>query len=543
VTGLHEKIAGDFRGAMMLLAAAAAVVLLVVCTNLSNLLLARGYTRRREMAIRSALGAGPLRLVRQWTVESLILAFFGGLVGVLLAREITRAVAGTSAISIPMLSRVSIDGMTLLSALILTIGVGLLLGILPALQFTQATQHAVIQDSSRGSTEGRRGSAVREGLVVGEVALACVLLVSGGLLLRSFLSVLDVELGFRPQGVAAWEFQTSRYYSDLIERTAFFDDLIGRVEALPGVDAAGLTDTPPLGRNRAWSIGALGAEYQPGERPVAFPRIVDRRYLSVMGIPIVAGRNFTVHDDDASAPVVILNQTAAERLFPGQDPLGQYVVLYDGEWEVVGVVGDVRHQSLEQSSGLEMYLPIAQAGGFQTLTMVVRSPLPLATLAPSVRAAMREVDPTIPSGDFWTLESVVDRSISPRRFVLILVGAFAGAGLALAALGIYAVLSFLVSQRIPEIGIRMALGESAAHVLRRVVGRTMVLAVTGVAIGAALAVVVSRLMRSLLFGIGPSDVTTFAAVVLVLLAASAAAGFLPAWRASRTDPIEALRTG
>ncbi|UCC84040.1 MAG: ABC transporter permease, partial [Gemmatimonadota bacterium] len=445
-------------------------------------------------------------------------------------------------ISIPMLSRVSIDGMTLLSALILTIGVGLLLGILPALQFTQATQHAVIQDSSRGSTEGRGSTVVREGLVVGEVALACVLLVSGGLLLRSFLSVLDVELGFRPENVAAWEFETRRHSSNLIERTAFFDELIRRVEATPGVDAAGLTDTPPLGRNRAWSIGALGAEYRSGEQPVAFPRIVDRRYLSVMRIPIVTGRGFTAHDDDESSRVIILNQTAAETLFPGQDPLGQYVVLYEGEWEVIGIVGDVRHQSLEQSSGLEMYLPIAQAGGFQTLTMVVRSPLPLATLAPSVRAAMREVDPTIPSGDFWTLESVVDRSISPRRFVLILVGAFAGTGLALAALGIYAGLSFWVSQRIPEIGIRMALGESAAHVMRRVVGRTMVLAVTGVAIGAAASIVVSRLMRSLLYGIGPSDVPTFAAVVLVLLSASASAGFLPAWRASRTDPIEALRT-
>jgi putative ABC transport system permease protein len=542
VTGLHEKIAGEFRGAMMLLAAAAAVVLLVVYTNLSNLLLGRGHARRREMAIRSALGAGPLRLVRQWTVESLILAFVGGLVGVLLAGQVTRAVAGTSAISMPMLSRVSVDGTTLLFALVVTLGVGLLLGIVPALQYTHATQRTVIDDSSRGSTEGRRGTAVREGLVVGEVALACVLLVSGGLLLRSFLSVLDVELGFRPEGVAAWEFVTRRYYSDRSQRTAFFDDLIGRVEAIPGVDAAGLTDTPPLGRNRAWSVGALGAEYRSEERATAFPRIVDWRYLSVMGIPITAGRGFTAHDDDESGRVVVLNETAAETLFPGQDPLGQYVVLYNGEWEVIGIVGDVRHQSLEQSSGLEMYLPIAQMGGFQTLTMVVRSRLPLATLAPSVRAALREVDPTIPSGDYWTLESVVDRSISPRRFVLVLVGAFAGTGLALAALGIYAVLSFLVGQRIPEIGIRMALGESAAEVLRRVLGRTLVLAVTGVAIGAAAAIVVSRLMRSLLYGIGPNDVPTFAAVVLVLLAASAAAGFLPAWRASRTDPIEALRT-
>lgn len=543
VTGLHDQIAGEFRGAMVLLAAAAGVVMLIVCTNLSNLLLARGHARRKEMAVRSALGAGPLRLVRLWTVESLILAFVGGLVGVLLASEITRVVAGTSAISIPMLSSVSIDGMTLLFTIIVTIGVGLLIGIVPALQFTHPTDLAVINESSRGSTEGRRSTVVREGLVVGEVALACVLLVSGGLLLRSFLSVLDVDLGFRPEGAAAWEVETTRDFPNNIERAAFYDELIGRVEATPGVDAAGLTDTPPLGRNRSWGVSALGAEYQAGEEPSAFPRIVDWRYLSVMGIPISAGRGFTVDDDDESARVVILNETAAETLFPGQDPLGQTVVIYDGGYEVIGIVGNVRHQSLEESSGLEVYFPMAQIDNYGSLTMVVRSPLPLATLAMSVRAALREADPMMPSGDFWTLESVVDRSISPRRFILILVGAFAGTALALAALGIYAVLSFLVSQRIPEIGIRMALGESAAHVLRRVVGRTMVLAVTGVAIGAAAAIVVSRLMRSLLYGIGSSDVPTFAAVVMVLLSASAAAGFLPAWRASRTDPIQALRTG
>jgi putative ABC transport system permease protein len=542
VTGLHERIAGEFRSAMLLLAAAAAVVMLVVCTNLSNLLLARGHTRRREMAIRSALGAGPLRLVRLWTVESLILAFCGGLVGVLLAGEVTRAVAGTSAISIPMLSSVSVDGTTLLFTLILTIGVGLLIGIVPALRFTHTEEITVIKDSSRGSTESRRGTAVREGLVVGEVALACVLLVSGGLLLRSFLSVLDVELGFRPESVVAWEVETTRDFPSGVERAAFYDELIRRVEATPGVEAAGLTDTPPLGRNRSWGVSALGVEYRSEEEPSAFPRIVDRRYLSVMGIPITAGRGFTIHDDDESARVVILNQTAAETLFPGQDPLGQTLVTWNGGWEVIGIVGDVRHQSLEESSGLEVYFPMTQMYDYNSLTIVVRSPLPLATLAVSVRAALQEADPMMPTGDFRTLESVVDRSISPRRFILDLVGAFAGTGLALAALGIYAVLSFLVGQRIPEIGIRMALGESAAEVLRRVLGRTLVLAVTGVAIGAAAAIVVSRLMRSLLYGIGPNDVPTFAAVVLVLLAASAAAGFLPAWRASRTDPIEALRT-
>lgn len=543
VTGLRERIAGRFRGAMLLLSAAAGLVLLVVCTNLANLLLARGHSRRKEMAIRSALGAGRLELVRQWTVEALILAFSGGLVGVLIAGQTGRLVSGTNAISIPLLSNVSVDGMTLLFTLVATLGVGLLIGIVPALQFTHATELTVINDASRGSTEGRRSTAVREGLVIGEVALACVLLVSGGLLLRSFLSVLDVELGYEPDGVAAWEIQATRDFADNSERAAYYNDLIARVEALPGVEAAGLTDTPPLGRNRSWAVSALGAEDRVGDQVEAFPRIVGWRYLSVMGIPLSAGRHFTIHDDDESAQVVILNENAAEALFPGQDPLGRIMVTWNGEWEVIGIVGNVRHQSLEQSSGSEVYFPMAQSDNYSTLTMVVRSPLPLETLAGTVRASLQEVDPMMPSGDFWTLTSVVDRAVSPRRFVLVLVAAFAAVALSLAALGIYAVLSFLVGQRIPEIGIRMALGESAEEVLRRVVGRTLVLAGTGVAIGATAALVVSRLMRSLLYGIDSSDIPTFAAVALVLLLASAAAGFLPAWRASRTDPIQALRTG
>ena len=543
VTGLRDQIAGRFRGAMVLLSAAAGVVLLVVCTNLANLLLARGHSRRKEMAIRSALGARRLDLVRQWTVEALILAFSGGLVGVLIASQTARLVSSTNAISIPMLSNVSVDGMTLLFTLVATVGVGLLIGIVPALQFTHATELTLINDASRGSTEGRRSTTVREGLVVGEVALACVLLVSGGLLLRSFLSVLDVELGYQADGVAAWEIQATREFPNNTERVTFYDELVGRVEALPGVEAAGLTDTPPLGRNRSWAVSALGAEDRIGDGVEAFPRIVDWRYLSVMGILLSAGRHFTVHDDDQSAQVVILNENAAETLFPGQDPLGRTMVTWNGEWKVIGIVGNVRHQSLEQSSGSEVYFPMAQSDNYSSLTLVVRSPLPLATLAGSVRASLQETDPMMPSGDFRTLRSVVDQSVSPRRFILVLVATFAGVALTLAALGIYAVLSFLVSQRIPEIGIRMALGESAGHVLRRVVGRTLALAGTGVAIGAAAAFVLSRLMRSLLYGIGSSDVPTFAAVALILLLASAAAGFLPAWRASRTDPIEALRTG
>ncbi|UCG86588.1 MAG: FtsX-like permease family protein, partial [Gemmatimonadota bacterium] len=524
-------------------AAAAGVVMLVACANLSNLLLARGQTRRKEMAIRSTLGADRFRLIRQLTVESLVLAGCGGLLGVAFAYGVTQAVANTTAVSIPMLSSVSIDGLTLLFTLGVTILAGLLMGIVPALQFSQAREAEVINDSSRGSTEGKRSAALREGLVVGEVGLACVLLVAGGLLLRSFLSVLDVDLGFQPAGAVAWEVETNRSFDSLSERTAFYYEMLDRVEALPGVDAAGFTDTPPLGRNRSWGIRALGVEYAEGEAPSAFPRIVDWRYLQVMDIPLVAGRHFSVDDHSESPQVVVLNETAVETLFPGQDPIGQSIVTAGGEWEVIGVVGNVRHQSLEESSGLEMYLPMTQMGYYGSLVMVVRSPLTVGTLAGSVRSALQDADPMMPTGDFWTMESVVDRSVSPRRFTLILVAAFAGTALLLAALGIYAVLSFSVSQRIPEIGIRMALGESPATMLRRVVGRTMVLAGTGVAIGAAGSLAVSRVMQSLLYGIGSTDVPSFAAMALILLGVSAVAGFLPARRAATTDPIEALRVG
>jgi putative ABC transport system permease protein len=544
VIGLRDQIAGNFRTAMLLLIAAAGAVMLVACANLSNLLLARGRKRSKEMAVRSALGADRRRLLRQLSVESLILALCGGLVGVFLAYAVTRLVANSSAIRIPLLGAVSLDFGALLFTLVVTLGAGLLVGIAPVLQLSSGKEASSINDASRGSTEGKRGAAVREVLVVAEVALACVLLVGGGLLLRSFMSVLDVELGFQPHGAAAWRVDTDREFENRESAVAFYDRLIANVEAVPGVDGAGLTDTPPLGRNRGWLIRAKGVVYESGKVPGAFPRMVDHRYLKVIGIPLVAGRHFTEHDDAKSGKVVIINETAAKTLFPGQDPLGRMVLISGPEvdWQVIGVAKDVRHQSLEQGSGLEMYLPIAQSPDYLGLSMVVRSRVPIATITGAIREAVRAVDPTMPTGDYQTLDSVVERAVSPRRFILMVLGTFAGTALLLAALGIYAVLSYTVSQRIPEIGIRMALGESAARVQQRVVGRTLLLAGIGVAIGATLSFALSRLIQTLLYGVEPTDATTFAGMATVLLLVSALAGYLPARRASRTDPLAALRS-
>jgi predicted permease len=541
VSGLHEHVAGKFRTAMLLLAGAAGMVLLVACANLSNLLLARGRRRNREMAERGALGATRRRLLRQLTIESLVLALAGGLAGDAIATVVTGLVANTTAVSIPMLSTVSVDGAALAFTLVVTVVAGLLLGVVPALQATRAKSASALNDASRGTTEGRRGAAVREVLVVSEVALACMLLVGMGLLLRSFTRVLDVNLGFQPEHAMMWQIDAARPFDDQQQRVTFYENLVREIDELPGVEAAGLTDTPPLGRNRGWGIRAKGVAYDEGEYPGVFPRLVDSRYIQAMGIPLLAGRHLTPDDDVDASRVLLLNESAARGLFPGSDAVGEIALLGDDEWQVVGVVADVRHQSLEQESGYEMYLPYGQNTDFGTMSLIVRSRLPQTALVQRVRSTLQEIEPAMPTGDFQRVQAIVDRAVSPRRFILMLIGAFAGTALLLAALGIYAVLSYSVSQRIPEIGIRMALGESAGAVRRRVVVRTLVLATIGIAIGASLAFALARLMRTLLYGIGATDPLTFVGGAGVLMLVAFVAGYLPARRASRTDPVGALR--
>jgi predicted permease len=427
-----------------------------------------------------------------------------------------------------------------------TVGVtlltGLAVGIVPALQVSRGHESATLRDDGRGATGGRRRAATREALVVAEVAVACVLLVGGGLLLRSFVSVLRVDLGFRPEGAVAWQLRAGREFADDAARVAFYRETAARVAAVPGVEGVGLTDTPPLGRNRSWSVRAAGVVYERDETPVAFPRLVDGRYLRVMGIPLLAGRHITDDDRAGSRRVVVVNRGAANAIFRDPDPIGRALLLGDDRWEVVGVVGNVRHQSLEEGAGSEVYFPLDQMPDFGTLVMVVRSPLPVASLAAGVGAALQAADPAMPRDDYQPMTAVVERALSPRRFILVVLGAFAGAALLLAALGIYAVLSYSVGQQAREIGIRMALGETAGGVRRRVVARTLALAGVGVAVGAALSLAGTRLIRSLLYGVGSADAPTFLGAAAVLLLVSALAGYVPARRASGTDPNAALRS-
>jgi predicted permease len=366
-----------------------------------------------------------------------------------------------------------------------------------------------------------------------------MLLVGAGLLLRSFLTLLDVDMGFRPEQAVAWRVDVGDNYPD---RLGFYQRLVRRFQEVPGVESVGLTDTLPLGRNRTWGIQAKGEVYERGETPIVFPRMVDSGYTKTMGIPLIAGREFNEHDTAQTEKVMIINERAAQRLWPGKDPIGQVVLCCGGEWRVIGVVANVRHSSLEEESGLEMYLPVTQVDDWGAVDVVIRTKLPLESLAPSIRAALREADPALPTGDFQTLGQIVDRAVSPRRFIVLLLGAFAVTALLLASLGIYGVVSYSVNQRTQEIGIRMALGASAASVRRGVITQTLGLAFTGVVIGVIGSFALARLMASLLYGVTPADPPTFAAMIVLLAFIAVLAGYLPARRASRIEPMSVLRS-
>jgi predicted permease len=543
VTGLQAQIAGPYRTGMVLLGAAAGTVMLIVCVNLSILLMAKGSRRAKEMAVRTALGATRTRLIQQLIAESLVLTVLGAVVGLVIAFAVTGVVSEANSMSIPLLASAAVDAGALLFTLALTIAAGLLMGIVPALQATHRNTARAINESTRGSSAGRGGTRLREGLVVAEVAMACVLLVVGGLFIRSFQNVLQVDLGFDPTEAIGWTLSTTRTFESTGAANAFYEQIIDRVEAVPGVEEAGLIDELPLGRNRTWgAIQAVGEVYEDDELQSAFPHIVDERYLETMRIPLLAGRHFNASDAQDTELVVILNESAARGVFRGADPIGRRVQIIGREWTVIGIAHDVRHQSLEQGSGWQMYIAYTQLPDSRTYDMVVRSALPVDALASSIAAALRSVDPAMPTDDFETLTSIVDRSVSARRFILLLLTAFGGTALLLAALGIYGVLSYSVTERIPEIGIRMALGESVAQVQRRVVGKTLALAGLGVVIGAGASLVGTRSIASLLYGIDPTDPVTFGAMAVILLSVGALAGYLPAYRASRTDPTTAFRS-
>jgi predicted permease len=542
MTSLQEKVSGRFRSAFIVLFCAVACVLLVACSNLSNLLLARSVSRRKEVAVRIALGAARTRLIRQMLTESLQLSASGAALGLVLAVFATRMLAASHAISIPMLQAVHVDAQALAFTIAAAVLTGLLFGVAPALLAARWDVHESLKDSSRGSSEGAHGAWIRGLLVVSEVALACVLLVGAGLLIRSFLRLLEVDPGFSPQQAAAWRIEMSPRYQSLAQRISFFQEVVRKVEAIPGVESVGLTDALPLGRNRSWGVAAKGVVYTDDNFPVAFPRLIGAGYIRTMKIPLRAGREFTSADTAESQKAMIINEKMARLLWPDQNPLGQIALLGPGdEWQIVGVAGNVRHSTLEQEAGMEMYLPMTQNRDWGSMDLVIRATLPMASLVPSVRAGLQSVDPDLPTGDFQTLDQLVDQSISPRQFVTFLLGGFSILALILASLGIYGVVSYSINQRINEIGIRIALGARPAAVLRLAVGRGIRLTLIGLAVGLGAAVTLTRVTSSLLYGVTAADPVTFGAIAILLGGVALVACYIPARRATRFDPIVALR--
>jgi predicted permease len=521
------------------------VVMLIVCANLSNLQLARSGTRQKEMAMRTALGAGRSRLLRQMLTESVALSCCGAVLGLALAVAGTRELAHLQAFNLPLLESVRIDGSALLFTLLAAVASGVLFGLLPALRVTTLSLREGLQDASRGSSGGKRHAWVRDGLVVSELAFACILLVGAGLLIRSFLRVLDVNPGFQPERAAALRIDPSFRISGFAQQNSFIDDVLNRARSVPGIVAAGITDVLPLRDDRGWAVSAKGQTYRKGYQPEAFIRVVTEGYFEAAGIPLRSGRTFKESDRKSSEPVVVVNETLARTLWPGQNPLGQVMTTYGGRsvlGVVVGVVADVRHEALEKAGGSEMYQAMRQTADYAAMQLVVRTALPPDSLATGIRAALRPIDPNLPVREFVTFQDLVDRAVSPRRFLVLLLAGFAAFALILASLGIYAVISFSVSQRVQEIGIRMALGASATDLQRRIVLRTLGLAALGLALGMAGSRVLSSALGSLLFGITTGDPVTFIEVGTLLIAVAAIAGYIPAWKASRIDPMVALRS-
>lgn len=537
---LKEHVSGNLRRSLIVLWCAVGMILLIVCVNLSNLLLARTAARDREFAMRSALGAGRGRLVRQLLTESFVLSAAGAVLGLAFAYGVVAWLAHQGSLALPLLNELRVDPKALGWTVLIAVIAAVLFGLAPGLRFSRVDLQGALKDGGHGSTTGRQHDRMRGALVITEVALACVLLVGAGLLLRSFLKVLDINLGFQPEHAAALKVD----YDDggnAAKRGAILKQMLDKVKAIPGIEAAGITDMLPLDRNRDWNLGAKGVTYSAKDQPGALVQIVTPGYLDAMGMRLKEGRDFSWADGPTNQRVVILDEAAAKRLWPGQDPIGRIAVIGEGEPRVIGIVADVRDTGVEDSDGPEAYLPPTQENPVGA-ELVVRTTQPPDVLAKSVMATLRALNPGQTATEFRSLDALVDHAVSPRRFFVVLVGAFAGLGLLLACLGIYGVISYSVTRQTQEIGIRMALGSSRARVQLGVIARTMRLAVVGIAAGVAASFFVAQLIASLLFGTKPFDPLTFAAMTCLLLLVALLAGYLPALRASRIDPMVALRT-
>ena len=540
ITPLEEHVNGRIERSLLVLWAAAGLVLLIACANLAGLLLARTSARSKEIAVRLALGASRARIVRQIVTESTVLSVIGAGLGVPLAYALVSYLKSLPGLSLPLLHRVEVDGMALLFTAVVAVGSGVAFGLLPARRIASGDSQQSMRDQTRGSTRGRGHARLRSTLVVVEIALACVLLVGAGLLLRTFLRVQAVDLGFAPSQAFAMRVNTSADM-DGKARHVLLRELLRRMRNAPGIEAAALSDGLPLDRNRTWAVGAPGREVRPAETPLAFVYITGPEFFKAMGMRLTSGRDLAETDRADSEPVMVVSESLAKVLYPDQEAVGRMAQRGPGLVRIVGVVSDIRQTSLETQGALHMYLPYEQVGD-GGLDLIVRSSLPAASAGATVRRTIAELDPTLSATDLRSMDELIERAISPRRFLVWLLGAFALIALVLASLGIYSTVAFSVGERVREFGVRMALGATATDISRGVLTQTATLAAMGVAFGGLVSLWLARLMTVLLYQTSSTDVATFVLTAVVLSAVAMVAGYVPAARAARVSPMAALRS-
>ncbi|HKQ08857.1 MAG TPA: ABC transporter permease [Blastocatellia bacterium] len=547
---LQEQIVGDLKLALLVLLGAVALVLLIASANVANMLLARATSRRKEIAIRIALGAARSRLLRQLLTESLLLSTLGSAAGLLLALWGVYLLSAFGPADLPRLKEVVVDGRVLGFTLVVSLLAGVVFGLVPALQASQPDLNETLKESGRSATSGAGPRRLRALLVVSEIVLSFVLLVGAGLLMRSFLKLQAVDPGFNPQNLLATQISLNGPNYETDESViAFFNELIGQIKALPGVESVAIRSHIPIGPNEDYANQSFAIKGRPSDlanQPSAFYNAISPDYFHAMEIPVLQGRPFDEHDVKTAQKVVIINETLARLYFPDEDPIGQRLTKNvrnpkEDDWAtIVGVVKDTKPRALDGDPVSEMYMPFAQQPR-DSMAFMIRTTGNPESVAAAVRHAPRSLDKDQPFYGLRTFETVISEAVVKPRFRTFLLTVFAGVALILAMVGIYGVMSNSVEERLHEIGIRMALGASGADVLKLILGYGMALTLAGIGIGLVAGFALTRVMSQLLFGVKPTDPLTFTVIALSLITAALLACCIPAYRAMKVDPIIALR--
>jgi putative ABC transport system permease protein len=550
---LTEAFVGDIRITLLILLGAVGFVLAIACANVANLLLARAATRQKEMAIRTALGAGRMRIIRQLLTESLLLSILGGIIGVVMALWGIDLLRSASADSLPSTAVIKMDGSVLLFTLLVSLLTGIIFGLAPAFAAAKADLHDTLKEGGRSSTAGGRRSWLRSTLVVTEVALSLVLLIGAGLLIKSFIRILDTDPGFKPQNLLTMQLALNARKGEGAKVLNFFNDLNARIDGLPGVENAAFSNGLPLGPAADTSFAIVGRpKPEPGKQPQTMLYITSPDYLQTMAIRLVKGRFFTAQNTQRSPHVAVIDEAFARQIFPDQEPLGQRIA-GDGkenpDAEIIGIVAHVKHFGLDATERVQpqLYLPFNQAPDeiipflAPRMNLIIRTTADPLNLTAAVRSQVQALDPNQPVYNVSTMEQTLDQSLVTQRLSMTLLAFLAALALILAAVGIYGVMSYAVTQRTHEIGIRMAIGAQRRDVFKMVIGRGMMLALIGVAVGLVGAFALTRLMATMLYGVEPTDPPTFILIGILLTGVALVACYVPGRRATKVDPLVALR--